>query len=977
MSRSALAAGVRYLRKVVASQGHQQDSDERLLHDFVISRDETAFAALVRRYGPMVGAVCRRVLVLQQDAEDAFQATFLVLAQNAARLRKKTALASFLHGTAYRISLKAKRTAARRRKYEGQVQTRPSINPIDELSWREVRTLVDEEVARLPEKYRSAFILCCLESVSQGDAAQRLGIKEGTLSSRLTRARKLLSQRLARRGVELAAVLAASTLATQPTPALSPVLVASTMQAALSVNPAVLVSDSVAEMIQDTAAVATVSKIKVAAAVLLATGVLAGAGVWACRTPTTPQAVGHSTETPKSLATAKPRRDKEAVVMVKGRVLLPDGKPAANATIIRRQANEEKTGFKDTVVATTWADGRFEVEPRDSTILIASAPGFAPDWRGGSDFKGGDLTLTLAEQTTVRGRLISLEGKPIVGARVKVLWVNCPTGHNLKAVKDALRLNPEVVQWAMPKGLDLSVPGSPVEAKTGGDGRFELKGYGKNRVVELRIEGDDLVSEKVYLILEDDFDPKTVLSRSRERSGSMSPDYHPAVYGPSFTHAVRPCQIITGMVTDDVTGKPIPGVKVVGTAGSIRIFDYSAWHDAVESTTDRDGRYRLHGLAKAKQRYLHVQAGAAPYLDRLIDVPDAPGVASGHLDVKLHKAVVIEGQLLDKETGKGVRGEALFLLLECDEVRRFLADNRAYSQEQSVRPSGMHAPSDAEGRFKLHVPPAPLVLLAWTRDAAARYIPLRVTEADRKYLRKPPKRDATPSKLRNRNAKEEFFDTHELIWPLRGMNGYVLVHPKSTEETVKVVITFDPGRTIRGKIVGPDGRPLRGVEAAGVQGASEQVPTTFRTEAFTVYALDPTRPRTVYFRHAEKNLVGTIALRGDETEAPVVKMQAGAAVVGRVLDATGKPLARLGVNIQFAESEPDSLIRQHNLYHWDKPPITDANGHFRLEGLFPGLEFSVFASHPGHRSVAINFDGVTLKAGEVRDLGERREQQQR
>jgi RNA polymerase sigma factor (sigma-70 family) len=158
VSRSALAAGVRYLRNVLASQGHHEDSDEQLLRAFVVGRDETAFTALVGRYGPMVEGVCRRVLGHQQDAEDAFQATFLVLAQKGASLRKKTALASFLYGIAYRIALNAKRAAGRRRKHEGSLealtQPRSPGDPADELSWREVRTLVDEEVARLPEKCR-------------------------------------------------------------------------------------------------------------------------------------------------------------------------------------------------------------------------------------------------------------------------------------------------------------------------------------------------------------------------------------------------------------------------------------------------------------------------------------------------------------------------------------------------------------------------------------------------------------------------------------------------------------------------------------------------------------------------------------------------------------------------------------------------------------------------------------------------------
>jgi hypothetical protein len=95
-----------------------------------------------------------------------------------------------------------------------------------------------------------------------------------------------------------------------------------------------------------------------------------------------------------------------------------------------------------------------------------------------------------------------------------------------------------------------------------------------------------------------------------------------------------------------------------------------------------------------------------------------------------------------------------------------------------------------------------------------------------------------------------------------------------------------------------------------------------------------------------------------------------------LLDATGKPIAGMQVFINFAESEPDELIRQHNLYHWDKP-LTDENGRFRLEGLFPGLESSVFAHRLGQRSIAITYEPVTLKAGEVRDLGERREQPQR
>jgi RNA polymerase sigma factor (sigma-70 family) len=171
MTSAALADGLRHLRNTIASQCHRDDSDEQLLRAFTVQREEAAFAVLVRRHGPMVLHLCRCVLGHEQDAEDAFQATFLVLARNAAALRKKSSLASFLHGTAYRLSPSAKRAAARRRKHEGQLgalaHPRSPAEPVDELSWREVRTLLDEEIDRLPEIYRSVFVLCYLEGLSR------------------------------------------------------------------------------------------------------------------------------------------------------------------------------------------------------------------------------------------------------------------------------------------------------------------------------------------------------------------------------------------------------------------------------------------------------------------------------------------------------------------------------------------------------------------------------------------------------------------------------------------------------------------------------------------------------------------------------------------------------------------------------------------------------------------------------------------
>src|SRR5262245_36773723 len=171
-------------------------TDSQLLDRFLSQRDEAAFELLVWRHGPMVLGVCRRVLQDAHDAEDAFQATFLTLARKGGSIGRRESLAGWLYTVAQRIALRARarqpRPRSRERPLPASVVEESACDPSELLAWRELRPLLDAEVARLPEKYRDAFILCYIEGKTNEEAAEQLGCPKGTVLSRLSRARERL-----------------------------------------------------------------------------------------------------------------------------------------------------------------------------------------------------------------------------------------------------------------------------------------------------------------------------------------------------------------------------------------------------------------------------------------------------------------------------------------------------------------------------------------------------------------------------------------------------------------------------------------------------------------------------------------------------------------------------------------------------------------------------------------------------------------
>jgi RNA polymerase sigma factor (sigma-70 family) len=254
-------------------------SDERLLGDFVYRHDEAAFTAIVRRHGPMVHGVCRRVLHHSHDAEDAFQATFLVLASKAVAIRKRGSLASWLYGVAFRVAMRLKSRRADSSAVPASARLRQCVNPPTELSARELCLILDEELARLPEQYRAPLLLCGIDDRTRDEAARDLGWSLGTFKRRLARGRSILRARLLRRGVTIPAALAASLLAQETSSAAIELsLVRATVAAAMKVvmqSPQVAVSTAALGLAREVLALES-RRIKTVSALGVLLGLLVG-----------------------------------------------------------------------------------------------------------------------------------------------------------------------------------------------------------------------------------------------------------------------------------------------------------------------------------------------------------------------------------------------------------------------------------------------------------------------------------------------------------------------------------------------------------------------------------------------------------------------------------------------------------------------------------------------------------------------------
>jgi RNA polymerase sigma factor (sigma-70 family) len=970
MASAQLGALVRQIQRLAAGPGACSWPDYQLLEAFTARRDEAAFAALVGRHGPMVLRTCRRVLGHEQDAEDAFQATFLVLACNSAAIRQRYPLAGWLHGVAHRTAMKVKRSAARRRKHETEAAARiapasvnHSTNRAASPTWDDVQAILDEEIERLPDPYRTAFVLCVLEGRSWLEAAAEIGVKGRTVLSRVCRARQKLQRRLTSRGIKLASLLAALSIAEGATSATVPrALTENAIRYGLLVaagkTAARVIPNHIAALAAGATGAMLVTKTKISVVILLAIGIISTACglVYSSASNDEPKGTRQQAQDQRPNRKQQAAKENKETITCSGRVLDPDDKPVCGAKLVFLENIEETLPNK--VWATSGPDGHFQFTvsrlqmanrrwgmSEESGHIMAAAPeyGFAVARLRKPD-AAADLTLRLVkDDVPIRGRVLNLEGKPIAAVRVSInhmepynqaplyasmkgdltAWLAA-----LKAKKtDAWELERTYFTELYCRAPDLFFP--PV--KTDSDGRFEMRGIGRERLVHLRLEGPTIATQLVSVMTRQS--EKVRVPLSAHNPGGESITY----YGAAFEVLTQPTKPVVGIVRDKETGKPLVGVTITPNkiANPYGVSNYNA--ELIRTTTDKDGRYRLVGLPKGEDNQLLATTNDLPYIPVSKKVENTAGLETVTVDFDLKRGIWVSGRVTEKGTGKPLSGGVGYYC--------FRDNPHSKDLPQGFAANSTGGRNREDGSFRIVALPG-RGLIAVQVAHNSRYVP-GVGAASIKGPRV--------------NFGLECFDTVPFPLQIGNMNTIAEINPKPGEESITcnlVVVPAVPGQSLTGALLGPDGKSLCDVESAGAQVEGGH---------FTVENLEPNQQRLILFRHEDKKLAGFLIVKGDDKGPLKVRLEQWGTLIGKVVTTEGDSLAGIG----SVECVVSTIKHRGSVPHLDTKCLLGKGGQFRIEGLTPGLTYELRVGKQGYAVdiVSGKSQDLTVKAGQTVDLG--------
>ena len=915
-------------------------SDADLLRKFRESRDSTAFESLVRRHGPGVMSACRKVLSDDSDVEDAFQAAFLILLRDGHSIKKDAAVGSWLYGVAHRVSLKVR--AARRRRAAVETKAEVKSESVNDLSWREAVTVLHEELDRLPDKYRLPLMLCYLEGLSRDEAGHRLGLSLNTIRNRLERGRDRLRSRLQRRGIALSAGLLAA-MEVPTSVALPPSLVR------LVVNDSAPPPARFAGLIgagSGTAALKVVTGLAVAAALVIGVGIGSdglGAG-----------------PSPKNRP-AKEMRDKPAAerdapkinpqsperLAITGRVLDPDGKPVKGAKVwlvteawmVRRTAPGPK------VVATTDADGSFSLT-EDGTgrrrnwsqgaQVVATSDGVGLAWADPGKGKDKALELKLVKDEPINGRVLTLEGQPIAGAKIRVMEVSQPAGPDLSAWLADLKAKDRPLHSVHNSHFQHDgrlieaggpIPGQPEEVVTDAEGRFRITGLGRERLVEMKIEGPSIAT--VWIQAMTRANPTLTVA---EDSGDSRYGNH-TFYGASFDFAAKPTQRFEGTVTDRETGKPLAGVTVRG---------HWKWHD-LATVTDKDGKYRLTGLEPGRHELIAFPTPDQPYHRMSASGGDPASQKPAKVDFALTRGHWVTGKVVSLRTGKPEVGAPVYYHPLADEAAYIsVPGSKAWSQEPAMFTA-------EDGTFRVVAFPCRGAIVVNGYSGGYITADQRPLQGDAESLdrgmRSP---DTIPT------SPAVYLGSHHAA-------AIVNLDPKKAKD---YTITLDPGVTVQVKLVDADGKPVTG---AGIGGQSSWSLWNANQKAETeLHQYNPDRPRSILYLHPERGIGKLVEPKKGDAGPWEVKLEPVGTASGRLVTADGKPIANAVLQIHYRLPGHDAWTPSY----LHEKVRSDEKGVFRLGNLVGGVTYDFRYSTDRGAGRTQHYGVFKVKSGETKDLGD-------
>lgn len=730
----------------------------------------------------------------------------------------------------------------------------------------------------------------------------------------------------------------------------------------------------------------------------------------------TPPAAAQTPPAADGLKTAAARPGDRLVL--RGQVLDADGKPVAGTRIYLSFSwgFSDEQPVPPAVRATTGPDGRFrftlgksefdtsipryerggeqKVDYENACRVVAMAEGYGPDWRPALNFdesgelhkhlvkahpeaadffdeKSQPLLRLVKDDVPLQGRIVDTAGRPVAGTKIGVTAIVRTNSGDLsgwlgaleKKNGDEVHARVEYVSHVHVDGTNyymyntLSVHQVPqLQTTSDADGRFRITGIGRERFVDLSIEGPRIESA-IF-----------VYARTRPGPTLVVPQclpYFPArstIYGATFEHVARPSVPLVGGVRDRETGKPLAGVKIQAhkLANSLAK-EYEVAH-FIHATTDAAGRYRLTGMPVGQgNELLVVPAADQPYLPskKAVDIPG--GKDSWQVDFPLQRGPLVRGKVTDAKTGAP--------LPNCwVDYYAFLDNPHCQSAPgfQGAYVYGMHT-TDDKGRYTLvGLPGRGIIAVEALNDVRDRY-PIGVGADKIPELAKAhgPFEQLAPAKLYASQCH-----AMAAVDLAEGVQG--IVHD----------FQLDPGQTLTGMVVDPAGKPLaRGYCYGSAAKVGWQL---MDSDKFTVYAYHPGQPRRLSFIHLDRKLAGTCLVEGQQTAPLRVRLQPWGVITGRALDAGGTPLAGfkipdVGANgpenghlpTGLWQRGPDGRVERN-----DFVPV-GGDGRFRIEGLAPGLKYAAWVwsdwppsqENKGTRT-GILFSNVTVEAGQTKDLGD-------